>query len=89
MGLIWLLTAIFPLAEMTGWQGCASCCTTMGTAVGLPDWAANAYWRSWMALITFLGGIVYTTHMDKIFNWIFSLCPRAHPAVDRRGLDHP
>ena len=70
VGLIWLLTAIFPLAEMTGWQGLRVVLHHMGQAFGLPVWPQTLFAISLSALITFLGGIVYTTHMDRIFNWL-------------------
>jgi hypothetical protein len=86
VGLIWLLTAIFPLAEMTGWQGLRVVLHHMGQAFGLPVWPQTLFAISLMALITFLGGIVYTTHMDRIFNWLFWLCPREQRAWLAEGL---
>ena len=56
--------------------------------LGLPDWTSTAYWWTWIAILTFLWGIVMTTHRDKVFNWIFRLCPRRIQPWIVGGLDH-
>ena len=76
LSLVWLLTWAFPLVEMTGWQGTRPFFYLIGLPLGFDSWAHSLRAISLFAIAAFLAGIVYTTHMDKIFNLLFWLCPR-------------
>jgi hypothetical protein len=76
VGFLWLLTWLFPLVEATGWHGGRAVFHTIGLPFGFENWAHALRAFSFLAIATFLGSIVYTTHMDKIFNLLFWLCPR-------------
>jgi len=72
---LWLLSALFPIVEMTGWSGMRTVLQQFGQTLGLAAWPETLFGLSIIAIGAFLWSIFYTTHMDKIFNWIFRLSP--------------
>jgi hypothetical protein len=78
LSLVWLLTSVFPFVEMTGWHGSRAIFYLIGLPFGFEDWAHSLRAISFFAIAAFLSTIFYLTHMDKIFNLLFWLWPRAH-----------
>jgi hypothetical protein len=74
--------------EWLDWQGPQNQFQLWTPHLGQPDWTLVAYWWTCAAILTFLWGIVLTTHRDKIFNWVFRLCPRKIQPWVVGGLDH-
>ncbi|HJU31667.1 MAG TPA: hypothetical protein VJ740_09435 [Hyphomicrobiaceae bacterium] len=73
---LWLLTALFPIFEMMGSQSMRRVFQYLSDTLGLPEWPQALLWLSVIALGAFLSGIIYTTHMDKLSNLAFRLCPK-------------
>lgn len=88
MAYFWAIAGLFGLAEAMGWQFAQDEFERWSTIVGESDWARIAYWWTWAAIVSFLCGVVLTTHRDKIFNWIFRLSPRRIQPWIVGGLDH-
>ena len=78
LSFVWLFTWIFPFVEMTGWQGARAIWHLLGAPIGFESWAHSLRAIALFAIAAFLCSILYTTHMDKIFNMLFWLCPRGH-----------
>jgi hypothetical protein len=75
LGFVWLLTWVFPVLEASGWHGARAVLHIIGSPFGFESWAHSLRAISLLAIATFLSSIIYTTHMDKIFNLLFWLCP--------------
>lgn len=56
--------------------------------VGVADWPITGLLWTVAAIITYLWVIVLTTHRDKVFNWLFRLCPRRLQRWLVGALDH-
>jgi hypothetical protein len=84
----WGCAALFSVGEWLDWQGPQNQFQLWTPHLGQPDWTLVAYWWTCAAILTFLWGIVLTTHRDKIFNWVFRLCPRKIQPWVVGGLDH-
>src|SRR5262249_52308337 len=44
--------------------------------IGVAAWPETLFGVASLGIGLFLLNIFFTTHMDKVFNWIFRLCPR-------------
>ena len=84
----WSCAALLSVGEWLDWHGPQDQFERWTALLGQPDWTRVAYWWTWAAIVTFLWGIVLTTHRDKVFNWIFRLCPRKVQPWIVGGLDH-
>ncbi len=84
----WSCAALFAVGEWWDWRGPQDQFEWWTAHLGQADWTWVAYWWTCAAIITFLWAIVLTTHRDKIFNWIFRLCPRKIQPWIVGGLDH-
>jgi len=84
----WSCAALLSVGEWLDWQGPQDQFEWWTAHLGQPDWTRVAYWWTCVAIVTFLWGIVLTTHRDKVFNWIFRLCPRKIQPWIVGGLDH-
>jgi hypothetical protein len=73
---IWFVSGAYPFMEMTGWQGGRDILHFVGAVFGFQNWAHTLRYLSCVAIAAFLASIIYITHMDKIFNFLFWLCPR-------------
>jgi hypothetical protein len=84
----WSCSALFSVFEWVGsgwiraqfqwWSGFA----------GVSEWPITGLLWTVAAIITYLWAIVLTTHRDKVFNWIFCLCPRRLQPWVVGALDH-
>jgi hypothetical protein len=84
----WACAGLFSVGEWADWRMAQDQFEWWAAQFGHPDWAVLAYWWTCAAIFTFLWGIVLTTHRDKVFNWIFRLCPRRLQPWIVGGLDH-
>jgi hypothetical protein len=64
----WACAGLFAVGEAMGWQFVQDEFERWSALLGEPDWARTAYWWTWAAIVSFLCGVVLTTHRDKIFN---------------------
>lgn len=84
----WTCAAGYSVAEWMGWELVQDNFEWWTALLGLGDWIITGFWWTIAAIVTFLWGIVMTTHRDKIFNWIFRLAPRYVQPWIVGGLDY-
>lgn len=73
---VWALSALFPIFEWFGWPHLRAHLKSLSDFLGRPDWRETFLAMTLAGILTFLATITLTTHLDKVFNWIFRLCPR-------------
>ncbi|KAB2911811.1 MAG: hypothetical protein F9K29_21510 [Hyphomicrobiaceae bacterium] len=71
----WGCIALFSAGEWREWEWVRDHFQWWSGTLGWSDWPTTAFWWAGAAIFTFLWAIVLTTHRDKVFNWIFRLCP--------------
>lgn len=72
----WGCIALFSVGEWREWEWVRDHFQRWSGVLGWADWPTTAFWWAVVAIFTFLWAIVLTTHRDKVFNWIFRLCPK-------------
>ena len=83
----WAIAALFSVGEWADWDWVRQTFKFWSDALGQNDWATFAWWWTAAAIVTFLWGIVMTTHRDKVFNWMFRFCPEPLQGWVARVLD--
>lgn len=70
----WLASAVFPIFEALQWPWLRNGLAALGQWMSR-DWPWTLKAVTMFGLFFALALIFYTTHMDKVFNWILMLCP--------------
>jgi hypothetical protein len=73
---LWGLSALFPILEMLEANFLRRHLEWLNGTLGLDAWPATLAKLTSIALVAFLLHIYYLTSVDKMFNWIFRLCPK-------------
>lgn len=92
----WFASALFPILEILGYPWLKDALGSLAKHTRLSGWPQVLVALTGIGVVLFLGSVIYTTHMDKIFNLIFALCPKRwreriapylNSRVDRRDRD--
>ena len=73
---LWALSALFPILEIFESGFLRRHLEWLSGTLGLEAWPATLAKLTGIALIAFLLHIYYLTSVDKMFNWVFRLCPK-------------
>jgi hypothetical protein len=73
---VWLLTALFSVFEWFGSRRLRAHVQWVSDGFGVATWPETFFAVAATGIAMFLLNIFVATHMDKVFNWIFRLCPR-------------
>lgn len=72
----WGCSALFSVFEWAGWGLIRAQFEWWTPVLHMSDWRTTGLIWTAAAIVAFAWLIVLTTHRDKVFNWIFRLCPR-------------
>ena len=73
---LWGLSALFPILEILDVNFLRRHLEWLSGTLGLQAWPATLAQLTGVALIAFLLHVYYLTSADKMFNWLFWVCPK-------------
>jgi hypothetical protein len=73
---VWVLTALFSVFELFGSSRLRAHVQWVSESLASASWPETVFIVAAAGIVVFLANIFVATHMDKVFNWIFSFCPR-------------
>ncbi len=73
---VWVLSALFSVFEAIGSKRVRDHVQWVSEGLGLASWPETFFIVGTAGILLFLVNVFIATHMDKVFNWIFRLCPR-------------
>lgn len=73
---VWLLSAFFSIFEWFGSNRLRNHVRWASDGLGIAAWPETFFCVASAGIFMFVLNVFVATHMDKVFNWIFRLCPR-------------